>query len=120
MSKILSWCVADVLVYKAENCSVLANMQFGGRVGQTTTDSIHLVTKTNKDAWRKGQVASVLFLDINSAFPAASLEQLFHNLHMRGVPQEYMDWLRINLDGRHMLLKFDDFRSDMFEILSGN
>ena len=74
MSKILSRYVADVLVHEAEKRALLANFQFGGRAGRATTDSIHLVTKAVKDAWRVGKVASVLFLDIKSAFPAASLK----------------------------------------------
>lgn len=119
MSKILSQCVADVLVYEAEHRSLLANMQFRGRAGCTTTDSIHLVTKTIKDAWHKHQVASVVFLDIKLAFPAASPEHLFHNLRMHGVPQEYVEWLRTKLNGRCTQLRFDDFTSDTFEILSG-
>ncbi len=119
MSKILSRCVADVLVFEAEKRSLLANLQFGGRTGRTTTDSIHLVTKTIKDAWRKQHVASVVFLDIKSAFPAASPERLFHNLRMRGVPAEYVDWLRVKLEHRRTQLKFDDYVSDVFEILSG-
>ncbi|PIL24452.1 transcription factor [Ganoderma sinense ZZ0214-1] len=85
MSKILSRCVADVLVFQAESLSLLADFQFGGRAGRTTTDSIHLVTKTVKDAWRRGKVASVLFLDIKSAFPAATPGRLFHNMRMLGV-----------------------------------
>lgn len=97
ISKILSRCVADILVFEAEKHSLLANLQFGGRTGQTTTDSIHLVTKTIKDAWRRQQVASVVFLDIKSAFPAASPERLFHNLRIRGVPVEYVDWLKVKL-----------------------
>ena len=119
MSKILSRCVADVLVYHAETKSLLANYQFGGRAGRTTTDSIHLVTKTVRDAWRQGKVASVLFLDIKSAFPAATPERLFHNMRMRGVPPQIISWLREKLRGRRTRLKFDDFISDLFDIDSG-
>ena len=119
MSKILSRCVADVLVYEAERLSLLANFQFGGRAGRTTTDSIHLVTKTVKDAWRKGHVASVVFLDIKSAFPAASPHRLIHNLRMRGVPSEYTDWLAGKLSGRRTRLRFDDHTSTPFAILNG-
>lgn len=119
MSKILSRCVADVLVYEAEQKSQLAHLQFGGRAGRTTTDSIHLVTKTIKDAWRRHHVASVVFLDIKSAFPAASPERLFHNLRMRGVPAEYVDWLRVKLTGRKTRLLFDDHASERFDIASG-
>ncbi|CDO68069.1 hypothetical protein BN946_scf184347.g6 [Trametes cinnabarina] len=119
ISKILSRCVADVLVYEAERLSLLAHMQFGGRAGRTTTDSLHLVTKTVKDAWRRGHVASILFLDIKSAFPAADPERLYYNLRMRGVPTEYVDWLRVKLTGRRTRLLFDDYVSDPFDIASG-
>ena len=119
MSKILSRCVADILVYQAETNSLLADFQFGGRAGRTTTDSIHLVTKTVRDAWRRGKVASVLFLDIKSAFPAATPERLFHNMRMLGVPKCIVDWLREKLRERRTRLKFDDFESILFDIESG-
>ncbi|KAL7281623.1 hypothetical protein ACG7TL_004940 [Trametes sanguinea] len=119
MSKILSRCVADVLVFKAEKRSMLAHLRFGGRAGRTTTDSIHLVTKAVKDAWRPGDVASIVFLNIKSAFPAALPEWLYHNLCMRGVPVEYVAWLRIKLTGCKTRLRFDDFTSDLFDIVSG-
>ncbi len=119
MSKILSRCVADVLVFEAEQKAMLADLQFGGRAGRTTTDSIHLVTKIVKDAWRRSHVASVVFLDIKSVFPAASPERLYHNLRMRGVPVQYVDWLRVKLSGRKTRIHFDDFSSELFDIVSG-
>lgn len=119
MSKILSRCVADVLVYEAEQKAQLAHLQFGGRAGRTTTDSIHLVTKMVKDAQRRRKVASIVFLDIKSAFPAASPERLYHNLRARGVPKEYVDWLRVKLSGRKTRLNFDDYTSELFDISSG-
>ena len=118
MSKILSRCVADVLVFEAETRALLPNYQFGGRAGRTTSDSIHLVTKTIKDAWRVGKVASVLFLDIKSAFPAATPEQLFHDMRMCGIPREITDWLREKLQGRYTRLRFDDFTSELIHIIS--
>ena len=91
MSRILSRCVTDVLVFEAEPLFLIASHQFGGGAGRTTTDSIHLIAKTVKDAWRKGHAASVVFLDIKSVFPAASTHGLCHNLRMQGVPRKYMD-----------------------------
>ena len=61
----------------------------------------------------------MVFLDIKSAFPAASPERLYHNLRMRGVPEEYVNWLRIKLAGRKTRLKFDDYTTELFDILSG-
>ena len=79
--------MADVLTFEAEHRALLANLQFGGRAGRTTTDSLHLLNSTVKEALRRGEVASVVFLDIKPAFPAASPErQLTH--------ARYVNWLR--------------------------
>ncbi|OBZ68013.1 hypothetical protein A0H81_12024 [Grifola frondosa] len=99
IAKILSACVTSVLVYEAEKHSLLADHHYGGRPGRTTTDSLHLITKTVKDAWRSGKVASILFLDIKAAFPSADPECLFHDMRMRGVPEQLTDWLREKLRG---------------------
>jgi hypothetical protein len=50
--------------------------------------------KMVKDAWRKGQVASILFLDIKGAFPSVDINQLIHNMKKRGIPKEYTEWMR--------------------------
>jgi hypothetical protein len=42
-----------------------------------------------KEAWRNGQVASVLFLDVEGAFPNAVTDRLLHNLRRRKIPTTY-------------------------------
>ncbi|KAI0364245.1 hypothetical protein BV20DRAFT_919056, partial [Pilatotrama ljubarskyi] len=37
----------------------------------------------------------------------------------RGVPPEYVDWLRVKLSGRKTRLKFDDYITDLFDIDNG-
>ncbi|CDO75057.1 hypothetical protein BN946_scf184757.g12 [Trametes cinnabarina] len=51
--------------------------------------------------------------------PAADPERLYYNLRMRGVPTEYVDWLRVKLTGRRTRLLFDDYVSAPFDIASG-
>jgi len=53
-----------------------------------------MLMKTVKDAWCKGQVASTLFLDIKGALPSIDIDRLIHNMRKRGVPQEYMEWMK--------------------------
>ena len=38
---------------------------------------------------------------------------------MRGVPEEYVSWLRTKLSGRKTRLKFDDYTTALFDIISG-
>jgi hypothetical protein len=94
---------------------LLAN-HFGTRPGRTTTDSIHLLTKMIKDAWRKVQVASVLFLNVKGAFPSVDVNRLIHNMRKQGILKEYTEWMRRWLQNRKTILSFNDYQTDAFEV----
>lgn len=91
LGKILSSCVANILVYQAEKHALIAPNHFGRRPGRTTTDSLHLFVKKIQDAWRRGHKAAALFLDIKAAFPSAVPGQLLENMKMKGVPHSLTD-----------------------------
>ncbi len=72
-----------------------------------------------KDAWRKGDVVTVLFLDVKGAFPSVDVDMLIHEMLMMGIPVQYTDWLRRRLEGRKTVLTFDDFKSLVFKVTNG-
>ncbi len=72
-----------------------------------------------KDAWRQGDVVTVLFLDVKGAFPSVDVDMLIHEMLMMGIPVQYMDWLCRRLEGRKTVLTFDDFKSLVFEVTNG-
>src|SRR5882672_9825355 len=119
MVKILSACVTEDLVDMAELCQLLPVNHFGCRPGRTTSDSLHYVVKYIKDAWRKGEVVSTLFLDIKGAFPSIILEWLVHNMRSRGVPTQYMDWLRHKVTDRRTTITFDGYVSEPRTLMRG-
>jgi hypothetical protein len=80
MARLLNSCQTEDIVTMCEKYNLLPVNHFGARPGRTTTDSIHMHTKIIKDAWRKGQVASTLFLDVKGAFPSVDTKRLFHNM----------------------------------------
>ena len=97
---------------------LLAN-HFSTRLGRTTADSIHLLTKTVKDAWRKNQVASALFLDVKipirvllgyTPFPHIVSESLDIYARERSCRQS---------DNRKTRLVFDGFQLDLFTVDNG-
>jgi Reverse transcriptase (RNA-dependent DNA polymerase) len=89
----------DVVVM-SEKLELLSANHFGGQPGRATKDSVHLLVKTVKEAWRRGEVASVLFLDVKGAFPSVEIARLQHNMRMRGVLVEYTEWMGRHLEGR--------------------
>ena len=85
--KLATSVVAEELSHLVEAHGLLPATYFGGHLGQTTTDSLHLLTDTVKAAWRRKQVVSGLFLDVEGAFPKAVTLHLLHNMKKRWVPE---------------------------------
>jgi hypothetical protein len=67
LAKPLSRCIAETLTYFAEMLHMLPETNFGGRVGRSAVDVLHVTIDFIKDQWRKGKVVSALFLDVKGA-----------------------------------------------------
>lgn len=80
MGKLLSACVASTLEHELESLGSYPQGHCGGCTGRTTTDSLHLLVKSVRDAWRRKEVASILFLDMEAVFPSAIPAWLFHEM----------------------------------------
>lgn len=119
VSKILSTVIANRLNTLAMDHNWIPAHHFGGQPGRTTSDALHLLTKTVKDAWARGQVASALFLDVKGAFPHAHPARLAENMRKIGVPKAYVLWMLAKLDGRTTCLAFDDYLSDALPVSNG-
>lgn len=111
IGKLLSTLIAADLSFLIEKHQLLPRNQFRGRPGCTTIDVIHLLTAKIKDAWRKGQVAMALFLDVQAAFPNTVKSRLLHNLQCARVPTAYVHLAEEMLSNCTTFLSFDDFIS---------
>ena len=80
IAKLATSVVAEELSHLVEAHGLLLTTHFSRRPGQTTTDSLHLLTDTVKVVWRRKQVMSALFLDVEGAFPNAVTLRLLHNM----------------------------------------
>jgi hypothetical protein len=80
---------------------------------------MHLLAYKIKNAWRKGKVASVLFLDIEGAFPNAVTDRLLHNMRNRKIPEQYIIFVGNMLRERKTRLRFDDYTSEPYTLTNG-
>ena len=80
------------------------------------TDALQYLVYKIKDAWRQGKVTSILFLDVEGAFPNAVPDRLIHNLWKHKIPSIYIELIQKILEGRKMRLKFDDFVLELIDI----
>jgi ribonuclease HI/exonuclease III len=119
LAKVLTAIVAEDISRLVEKHQLLPKTHFGGRPGRTTTDAIHYLVHKIKEAWRGNKVVSILFLDVEGAFPNAVTQRLLHNLRKRRIPTVYINFIEQLLTGRRTKLKFDDFISESINILNG-
>ncbi|OJA13662.1 hypothetical protein AZE42_13373 [Rhizopogon vesiculosus] len=106
--KLLTSIIAEQLTHILEHHQLLPNTHFSGRPETTI-----------KDAWRSHKVVSVLFLDIEGAFPNAVTNRLIHNMRMRRIPTSIIDFTERLLTNRKTQLRFDGFTSDWIPIDNG-
>ena len=119
MWKVLTVVLAEMLMHYAETHRLLPEHHFGGRKGRTTMDAMHLLAHKIKGAWRKQEVAAVLFLDIEGAFPNAVPSRLVHNMKRRGIPTKLADFTYEMLQDRSTTLHFNDYTTEPIAISNG-
>ena len=117
--RLLNSCKTKELVLMCKKTGILPKNHFGGRPGRATTDLIHLLVKMVKDAWRKGEVVSLLCLDVKAAFLSMAVDVLLQEMRSCGIPKGHVEWFKRCLEGRKTTLIFNDYRSDMFNIEEG-
>lgn len=118
-ARALKACIADEITCRAELLGLIPPQQFGARPGRNTTDSIHMMVDSIKEAWRKGEVASVLYMDIKGTFPSVDLQMLYHELLSLGIPSDIVEWLKRRYADRTTQMVFDDFVSEPMKVLGG-
>ena len=119
MAKVLTSIVAKDMSRLVEQHNLLPANHFGGRPGRTTTDAIHYLVHKIKAAWENNKVASVLFLDVEGAFPNAVTSRLIHNLKKRRIPEIFVRFIIQLLANRRTKIKFDDYISEAINIING-
>ena len=118
-ARLLNACISNELVNRCEIHDILPKNHFGARPGHSTTQAVHYLAASIKNAWQKRKVVSALFLDVKGAFPSVDISRLQHDMRLRGIPKEYTDWIARRMQGRKTRLSFDDYTSEAFAVENG-
>ena len=74
ISKLLLAIVVEDMSHMCEKHCLLPDTHFGGRPGKNTLDAMQYLINRMKGTWRQHKVATVLYLDIEGAFPQCHYE----------------------------------------------
>jgi ribonuclease HI len=121
MGKIMDAVIARRLSYLVEEFQLIPDMHMGGRKLRSTEHALQTVIQRIYDAWNrgKGQVASLLLLDVSGAFDNVSHQRLLHNLRKRRVDESVVRWIASFLTDRNTRIVVDGFESNSYTVETG-
>ncbi len=119
LGKMLESAMAGWMMDTLEANGRLPEHHYGGRAGRCMVDPLLQLTQTIKDAWRRKQVVSVLYLDVSQAFPNVAHECLLERMEVMGLSDVVVSWTESFLLGRTTSLAFDDYTSDPVQVPTG-
>ena len=121
IGKVIEKVVAKRIREAAEAKNLLPPQQMGARAGRSTGTALELLTSMVRTIWReqKGQVASLLSLDISGAFDTVVHERLVAIIRRLGFPDWLQNWVRSFLAKRSTTLLVNNIESEAFEVKAG-
>jgi ribonuclease HI/exonuclease III len=122
IGKIMDAVIARRLSYLVETHHVLPPQHMGGRKQRSTEHALHAVAAKICDTWNqgtRGQVTSLLLLDVSGAFDNVSHIRLLHNLRKRKVDEKTVRWIASFLSERHTHIVVDGVKSEQYAINTG-
>ena len=78
--KVIEFIIAKRIAYLAEIFQLLPATHIGGRKGRSTEHGIYYLIKRIYAAWNKGEVATILLLDISGVYDKVLYRRLLYNL----------------------------------------
>jgi hypothetical protein len=121
IGKVMDAIIAQSLSYVAETHGLLPSTHMGSRRGRSTEHSIHHIIDKIYEAWNRGrgQVASLLLLDVSGAFDNVSHQRLLHNLRKRKIDEKTVLWIASLLEDRYTRISVDGFKTERHRVRTG-
>ena len=115
LGKALESIMAARISYATEEFDLLPRRHMGGRKARGTEHALQVLMELIHAAWLRGEVASVLLLDVMGAFDNLSHSRLIHNLKKRRIGGNMINWILSFLSNRSTIISLPEFTSKAFE-----
>jgi exonuclease III len=121
IGKIMEKVVAKRIREAAEARNLLTQEQMGARAGRSTGTALELLISMVRTIWReqKGQVATLLSLDISGAFDTVVHKRLVAIMKRLGFPSWLQNWVQSFLTDRSTTLLVNNVESEEFRVPAG-
>jgi len=119
LGKALESVMATRISFAAEEFDRLPRRHMGGRKARGTEHALQVLLELIHAAWLRGEVATVLLLDVMGAFDNLSHMRLIHNLKKRRIGGNMINWILSFLSNRSTIISLPEYISKAFETSTG-
>jgi len=92
MRKVVVEVVAELLSDNAEKRALLRAGQLGSRKTRSAIDAAAIMVDRANSAWKEGNIARVLQMDIKAAFPRVARGRLIHAMKAKQIDGDLIRW----------------------------
>jgi ribonuclease HI len=119
LGKVVEKVVAGKVASFCESHHILHEGQFGSRKNRSTHDALLKLISFVEKAWKKGNVAGAIFMDVKGAFDRVTQSTLIQTLIGVGLAQNLVKWISSFLSNRTAQLVIDGFTCPLRDISAG-
>jgi len=92
MGKVVEKVVAELVSEEAERRELVSDGQFRSRKRRSAIDAAAITVDRAHVAWTEGNVAGVLLMDIEAAFPSVARGRLVHAMKGKQIDGDLIRW----------------------------
>jgi hypothetical protein len=121
LGKALEAIVAKRMRFLAESHALLPSTQMGARKQRSVDTALQLLLEKIYTIWagNKPRVATLLSLDVASAFDRVSHTRLEHNLRKRRIPKKLVQWIGDFLKDRTVQIRIASYTQPLSKVHAG-
>ena len=112
IGKLLEKIVTTRISFDIGKHNLVPHEQFGGRSNSSCTDAGLSLVHDVESAWKHGQVASVLAIDISRFFDNVNHKRLVRVVHEMGFPLPIVRWVESFISNRKAAIRLDGVTSE--------
>jgi len=119
LGKVVEKVAANAIAEECERRRLLHDRQFGCRKRRSAIDAVGRLMKKVEEAWRRGNTAAVLLMDVKGAFPHVAKGNLIKRIEEMGFEADLVRWVESFMEERRVIMSMDGKEGDSMDVETG-
>jgi len=119
LGKVVEKVAVNAIAEQCERRQLLHNGQFECRKRRSAIDAVGRLMKRVEEAWKRGNIAAVLLMDVKGAFPHVAKGNLIKRMEEMGFEADLVRWAESFMEERKVIMSMDAKEGDSMDVETG-